>query len=59
VTIFVGSFLFYISDSVLAQERFDKDFTGDLKTIGKYVVGITYWLGQFLIAQGVYKLSEV
>jgi hypothetical protein len=41
----------------LAQERFDKDFTGDLKTIGKYTIGITYWLGQFLIAQGAYKLS--
>ncbi|NNM58532.1 MAG: hypothetical protein HKM04_01795 [Legionellales bacterium] len=57
--IFIGTFFFYISDSVLAQRKFDKDLDYDIDQITYYVIAITYWAAQFLIAQGAFKLADI
>ena len=46
--VLLGSLLFYLSDSVLAWDRFYRPFPG-----GRVVILITYYAGQFLLAVGV------
>jgi hypothetical protein len=59
VAIFLGSLLFVISDVTLSERMRNEKIDSSTKKIMSYVVGSTYWLAQFLIAQGAMQISTV
>ncbi len=59
VAIFLGSLLFVASDVTLSQRIRNDKIDGNTKRIMSYVVASTYWLAQFLIAQGAMKISTL
>jgi uncharacterized membrane protein YhhN len=46
--VWIGSFLFILSDSLIAADKFDENIN-----ISPFYIMLTYILGQFLIAQGI------
>lgn len=59
VSIFLGGFIFMISDVTLSERRENDSIDSNTKNIMDYVVGITYWLGQMLIAEGGFKIASL
>ena len=57
--IYFGSLLFYISDTTLSEQNKNSNIDGNSKNIMSYVVGATYWIGQFWIAQGTFKIAQI
>lgn len=58
--VYFGSLLFWMSDNVLAQENKNKAINDEwFKKIMGYTVGVTYWLAQFFICEGVAKIRQV
>lgn len=50
VAIFLGGLIFMISDITLSEKQENNKIDKNTKNILGYVVGVTYWLGQLLIA---------
>lgn len=59
VAIFLGSFIFLISDVTLSERRENDSIDSNTKNIMGYVIGVTYWLAQLLIAEGGFKIASI
>jgi hypothetical protein len=59
VAIFLGSFLFIVCDVNSSQRTHNNNIESNTKEIMSYIAGSSYWLAQFLIAQGGIQLSTV
>jgi uncharacterized membrane protein YhhN len=59
VAIFLGSLLFVVSDVTLSERMRNEKIDSNTKKIMSYVIASTYWLAQFLIAQGAMQISTL